>query len=185
MAAYETPRPAELRPRPGLECVSLIGMAGAGKSAIGRELAGLVAWRHQDSDLLIEADQSAKLQNISDRLGKEAFLDLEARVVLAADLYKSVLSTGGSVIYRPETVKRLASLGPIIYLKVPWGIILERINRRPARGLARNPGQTLLELYEERRLLYERAATHTIEGGNQPAAYYAGLIAALLKTLSP
>lgn len=172
-----------LSPRPGFECISLIGMAGAGKSTIGRELAGLIGWRHQDSDCLIEADQGIVLQEISDRLGKEAFLNLEARVILAADLYKSVLSTGGSVIYRQAAMDRLVSLGPVIYIKVPWEILLERINRRPARGLARNPGQSLLALYEERRQLYERAATHTIEGAEGPPADHAKKMAAWLKGL--
>ncbi len=156
-----------IRPAPGPRaiCVSLIGMAGAGKSTVGRQLARLLGWRLVDTDHLIEANYGVPLQRISDALGKEAFLDVEAAVIRSIKAHRVVLATGGSVIYREEGMARLKELGPIIRLDVPLPIILERIARNPERGLAIAPGQTVEDLFRERELLYRQYADCTIDAG--------------------
>ncbi len=58
-------------------CITLIGMAGAGKSTVGSALAQELGWAFVDSDHLIEAAYGARLQDITDKLGKAAFLDTE------------------------------------------------------------------------------------------------------------
>lgn len=139
-------------------CVSLIGMAGAGKSTVGQALAQLLGWAFMDSDYLMEALYASRLQGVTDALSKEAFLDLEAAVVGSVRAARTVLATGGSVIYRESAMRHLSALGPVVHLEVPFAVIEERIARNPDRGLAIAPGQTLRGLFEEREALYRRYA---------------------------
>lgn len=158
---------------PDEQCVVIIGMAGAGKTTIGRLLANLLGWAHVDSDNLIEAVYGTRLQNIADALTKEGFLDLESKVICSTKLKRCVLSTGGSVVYRPKAVEHLRSMGPLVYIAVDLPVILERIDRKPDRGLAIAPGQTVEDLFHERRLLYETYADVTVQGGIDEASLYA------------
>ncbi|WP_446425129.1 homoserine kinase [Mailhella sp.] len=143
---------------PDEKCIVFIGMAGAGKTTVGRLVARSLDWAFADSDHIIEAAYGAPLQDITDALGKEAFIDLEAEIVSGLRFQRTVIATGGSVIYRQSTMEHLASLGPILYLDVPMKTILERIARNPDRGLAIAPGQTVEDLFRERETLYRRYA---------------------------
>jgi shikimate kinase len=168
------PHPAKV---PAGGCISIIGMAAAGKTTIGRELAVLLDCPQLDTDHLIEATYGARLQAICSVLGKEAFLDVEALVISSLRASRAIISTGGSAVYRAESMAHLRALGPLIYIAVPLPIIQERISRKPDRGLAVNPGQTVEDLFLERKRLYEAFATHTIEGGDAPPKTYAARIA--------
>ena len=161
-------------------CISIIGMAAAGKTTIGRELSALIGWPQVDSDHVIESTYGVGLQEISTSMSKEEFLDLEGAVISGINVRRTIISTGGSVVYRQNAIRKLKSLGPVIYILVPLPIILERIARKPDRGLAIAPGQTVEDLYNERARLYEAAADFTVEGGGAPATAYAQTIAAWL-----
>lgn len=152
--------PASLSDASG--CISLIGMPGAGKSAIGSKVAELLGWAHVDTDHLIEATYGICLQAVTDALDKEAFLDVEAAIIGAMRVQRAVISTGGSVVYRPETMRWLASLGPVVHLDAPLSLLLERIARNPDRGIAIAPGQTIEDLFREREALYRHWATWSI-----------------------
>lgn len=148
---------------PETGCITLIGMAGAGKTTVGRLVARTLDWAFVDSDHIIEATFAAPLQRVTDAMSKEAFIDVEADVVRSLRLARTVLATGGSVVYRQDTMEHLASFGPIVYLDVPREVIFERIARNPDRGLAIAPGQTVEELLLEREELYRRYATVCVE----------------------
>ncbi|MBQ7606949.1 MAG: shikimate kinase, partial [Desulfovibrionaceae bacterium] len=87
---------------------------------------------------------------------KESFLDLECTVICAIRAQRCVLGTGGSVIYRKAAMEHLKDLGFIVFLDVPLPVLKERISLNPERGIACAPGQTLNDLYRERRALYKR-----------------------------
>lgn len=140
------------------QCVTLIGMAGAGKSTIGRKLAERLGWAQVDTDFLIEAAYGVRLQTVADALSKEEFLDMEGAVIRTLRVRRAVLSTGGSVIYRAEAMRHLKAMGPVVYLDVRLPVILERISRKPDRGLAIAPGQTVEDLFREREALYRQWA---------------------------
>lgn len=162
-------------------CISLIGMAAAGKTTIGKELAKFIDWPSFDSDHLIESVYGVKLQTITDHMTKEEFLDLESLALSGINVNRFIISTGGSVVYRSQTMEFLKSLGPVVYIDVPLPIIKERIARKPERGLAIEPGQTIDDLYMERAKLYEKYATWTVVGGNEAASSYARQIARWLE----
>jgi shikimate kinase len=169
-----TPHPGKAGPQ---SCISIVGMAAAGKTTIGRELAALIGWPQIDTDNVIEATYGTRLQHITDKLDKEGFLDLEGEIISRLNVRRCVISTGGSAVYRDFAVQHLKSLGPVIYIRVSLPIILERFARKPERGMAMNPGQTIEDLYAERARLYETAADFTIQGGQAPASEYARDIA--------
>lgn len=158
---------------PGLDegrCVTLIGMAGAGKSTVGRAVAERLGWASVDTDYLIESAYGARLQDVTDRLDKETFLDVECRVILSLRMQRAVLATGGSVVYRSEAMRYLSSLGPVVFLDVPLPTILERLARKPDRGLAIAPGQTVEDLFREREALYRQWATCRVVAGDGDVA---------------
>ena len=155
------------------KCLVIIGMAAAGKSTLGRELARMLGWVFVDCDNLIEAAYGARLQDIADALTKDEFLDMEAAVIKRIRMQRCVLATGGSVVYRPEAVEHLRGLGPLLHLDASLEVVLERIARKPDRGLAIAPGQTIEDLYNERKLLYQRAADLRVESGDNPCQFYA------------
>lgn len=144
------------------ECVSIIGMAGAGKTTVGKALATQLSWAFIDSDHIIEAHYGTRLQDVADSMTKEEFLDVEGSIISRIGARRTVVSTGGSVVYRQFAVDHLKTLGPVVYLDVSLPTILERISRNPERGLAIAPGQTIEDLYNERKALYEAAADFTV-----------------------
>lgn len=180
---FETAEPFCLPHLSDKKCITFIGMAGAGKTTVGRLVARSLDWAFADSDHIIESVYGAPLQDITDALGKEAFIEVEAEIVSGLRFERTVLATGGSVIYRESTMKHLASLGPILYLDVPMKTILERIARNPDRGLAIAPGQTVEDLFREREALYRRYAGLTISTAGIGAAESARRVLEALASL--
>ncbi|WP_273327401.1 shikimate kinase [Vallitalea guaymasensis] len=141
----------------------LIGMPGAGKSTIGVVLAKTLGFTFIDSDLVIQKRENRLLQEIIDDIGMEKFLDIEKEAVLSIDVSKSIIATGGSVIFRHETMEHLKELGDIIYLKVSYEEIERRVNNITTRGIAMAKGHTLKDVYDQRVELYEKYANKVIE----------------------
>ncbi len=159
------PRTTSIPCLPAGACVSLIGMAGTGKSTVGRILAALTGLTHIDTDELIEQTHGSILQAVVDRLGREAFIAEEERLIAALEARDAVISTGGSVVYGPRAVARLRALGPVVWLAAERDIILARVARHPERGLAIAPGQSLASLLAEREPLYRAAADLVVDSG--------------------
>jgi shikimate kinase len=161
-------------------CISLIGMAGAGKSTVGKALARALDWAFVDTDHVIEAAYAADLQEVADALDREAFLAVEAEIIRSLQVRRCVLATGGSAVYRRESMEYLATLGPIVHLDAPLPLIRERIAGNPDRGLVRAPGQTVEDLFREREELYRRYASFSLPVGDLTPPQCAGAILALL-----
>lgn len=150
-------------------CVSLVGMAGAGKSTLGRLLAAELGWEQVDTDHLIEAYYGIELQEVMDTFGLDRFLEIEDYLVSGLGVDRTVVSTGGSVVYGKNAVARLKELGAVIHLHVELPTFLERVGDGQGRGLAIAPGKTMADLYAERAPLYAAAADLVVDtGGNSP-----------------
>lgn len=138
-------------------------MPGAGKSTIGRALAARLEWAHLDTDRLLEAYWGCALQDLVDGLGLKKFLLAEEKLVCGLWLWRTVISTGGSVVYGPAAISKLKSLGPVIHLHVGLQTLCSRVADGQGRGLARRAGQSLEELYAEREPLYRQAADLSLD----------------------
>ena len=145
------------------ENIVLIGMPGSGKSTVGVILAKVLGYTFVDSDLLIQKEEKRLLKDIIAREGQEGFLKIENRVNSSIDTEKSVIATGGSVVYCPEAMEHLKKIGTILYLKLDYQVLNRRVSNLIGRGVVLKKGQTLKDLYEERVPLYEKYADIVVD----------------------
>lgn len=143
-------------------CLSLVGMAGAGKTTVGKLLARRLGWAHLDTDLVIESYYGLPLQVLHDDLGREEFLRVEEQLVSMLGLRRVVVSTGGSVIYGRRAVDRLRLLGGVVFLHIGLETFLDRVGSGRGRAFVMGPGQDMAGVYRERQALYRAAADITV-----------------------
>lgn len=157
-------------------CLTLIGMAAAGKSTLGRLLAQRLGWAHLDTDRLLEGYYGVPLQHLLDSVGLPRFLQIEEHQIGLLGLQRTVISTGGSVVYSRRAVDRLHLLGPVVFLEIGLETFLARVGAGDDRGLAIGPDKSLEELFAERQPLYRAAADFTVRSDAQDPETCAGLI---------
>jgi len=138
--------------------ITLIGMSGAGKSTIGVLLAKALGYEFVDTDLMIQKKEDMLLQDIIDEKGIVSFLNIEGQVIESVNVKKSIISTGGSVVYRENAMKHLKDISEVIYLKVSFEEIERRLDNITTRGIVMEKPMTLKDVYEERIALYEKYA---------------------------
>lgn len=143
--------------------IVLIGMPGAGKSTVGVVLAKKMGMRFVDSDLVIQDTYGKLLHELIEEHGVEGFWKIENDINASLEMQQSVIATGGSVIYEAEAMEHLRQIGTVVYLKLPYEEVEERLGDLNARGVTLQPGQTLADLYAERTPLYEKYAHVTVE----------------------
>ena len=142
--------------------ISLIGMAGAGKSTVGRELAKILNFRLIDSDVLIEEQQGKSLQKILDDEGYIRLREIENSVLKNLHFKEIILSTGGSAVYSDEAMKHIQQNSKVIFLDVSFNKILERVPSFHDRGFAKAPSQSIEDAFEERQELYNKYSHHIV-----------------------
>jgi shikimate kinase len=145
--------------------VILIGMPGVGKSTLGVVLAKELGYEFVDADLLIQKRENRLLKEIIAEDGVQGFLKIENDVNASIDTHKTVVATGGSVIYGKEAMAHLAQIGTIVYLKLDYETLDSRLGCLKGRGVVLKDGQTLKSLYEERIPLYEKYADIIVDEG--------------------
>lgn len=143
--------------------IVLIGMPGVGKSTVGVVLAKVVGHKFVDSDLVIQETYGKLLHELITEHGLNGFLKIENQVNAGLDMTKSIIATGGSVIYGKEAMEHLKEIGLVVYLKLSLESIADRLGDLQQRGVALKEGWGLKELYEERVPLYEKYADLTID----------------------
>lgn len=143
--------------------IVLIGMPGAGKSTLGVLLAKTLGMSFVDTDLLIQQQEGRLLQQIINEKGVTGFLDVEEKVILEMKSKKTVIATGGSVIYREPAITHLKKAGCLIYLRLGFEQLQQRITNMGSRGIAMKEGQKLADIYRERTPLYDKYADLTID----------------------
>lgn len=149
-------------PRNPQNNIVLIGMPWSGKSTTGVLLAKTLAMPFVDTDVLIQAREKRTLQEIIDRDGPAALRDIEERNILELQCRGHVVATGGSVVYSEPAMNHLKHCGTCLYLQIPLETVQARATRIDFRGLVREPGQSLADLYAEREPLYRRYADEII-----------------------
>ncbi|WP_197463749.1 shikimate kinase [Desulfuromonas sp. DDH964] len=138
----------------------LIGFMGAGKTTVGAVLAEALGYRLVDLDQLIVLRCGKSIPEIFSEEGEAVFRDYESAALCSLRSTEgTVLATGGGVVGRQENWETLRGIGPVVYLRLPWEIICQRLSGDTQRPLAdqRDGGERLRRLWTERAPLYEQA----------------------------
>ena len=150
------------------ENIVLIGMPGVGKSTVGVILAKVLGYQFIDADLVIQKRENRLLHEIISEEGLDGFLKAEenANVCIAQNEEKSIVATGGSVVYCEKAMQELKKTGRVIYLELEYDQLKKRLGNLKGRGVVLKDGQDLRGLYEERIPLYEKYADLTVNEKN-------------------
>jgi len=150
--------------------VYLVGMPGAGKTVVGRELAGRLGVPFIDLDTEIEREQGRPITEIFEAEGEAAFRALEAAALVKAGADDpAVVSCGGGVVLEPANRIALRNTGTVVYLDVALDVLRERVRPADDRPLIREEGD-LERLLAERGPLYREFAGHVVDGSGSPSA---------------
>jgi len=142
--------------------IVLIGMPGSGKSTIGVVLAKRLGYDFVDSDIVIQGAYHKTLEQLIEENGDAGFIQIENDINKSLEYTKTVIATGGSVVYGSEAMEHLKSIGTIVYLKVSEADLNERLGSLKERGVVSNGKTTVKEIFDDRRALYEKYAEITV-----------------------
>jgi len=144
--------------------ISFIGMAGCGKSTLGKAVSEKSGLNFVDTDLLIENKFKCSLEEIKRRNGYMFVRSEEEKAILNLDSSSNIISTGGSAVYSGNSMMHLKTFSKIIYIKTPLKTIIDRIDDGQKRGLAVPDGLSIKEIYSEREPLYDNHSQFTLDG---------------------
>ena len=137
--------------------VVLVGMMGAGKTAIGSALARRLGVKFIDSDDEIVTAANMSIAEIFERDGERFFRRRESEVLARLlDGEPAVLSTGGGAFLQEKNRGLIDEHGVALWLKADLDLLWNRVKHKDTRPLLRteNPYQTLADIYHARQETY-------------------------------
>ena len=140
--------------------VVMVGMMGAGKTAVGRALAARLGVPFLDSDAEIESAANMTIPEIFERDGEAFFRKKESQVISRLlDEERGILSTGGGAFLSEENRRMISERGVSVWLRADLNVLWNRVRHKDTRPLLRTPDPhaTLRALYEARVPLYAKA----------------------------
>ena len=148
----------------------LVGLMGAGKTTLGRQLARRLDKPFVDADHELEARLGVPIPTIFELEGEAGFRDREQAVI--DELCRRdgiVLATGGGVVMRPQSRVRLRESGTVLYLHAAPETLWQRLRNSRHRPMlqAADPRNRLVELYQLRDPLYREVANHVVESDRE------------------
>lgn len=157
----------------GHQPICLVGMMGAGKTTLGRQLAAALGRPFVDLDHAMEARCGVRVATIFDIEGEAGFRKRETAIL---DEYTRqpdlVLATGGGVVLAPENRDMLRTRACVIYLQSDADELHRRVARDHNRPLLQteDPQARMMALLEQREPLYAEVAHITVATGTQPVS---------------
>jgi shikimate kinase len=133
--------------------IVLVGMMGAGKTAVGRALAQRLGVSFLDSDAEIEVAANRTVPEIFERDGEPFFRTKETQIIerLLAEK-RCVLSTGGGAFLSEQNRMNISGKGISVWLNADLELLWNRVRNKDTRPLLRtlNPKSTLQDIYDQR-----------------------------------
>ena len=151
---------AQIREALAARSVVLIGLMGAGKTAVGKRLAARLELPFVDADTEIETAAGMTVSEIFARHGEAYFREGERKVIKRLlEAGPQVLATGGGAFMNEETRANIKARGISIWLRAELRVLLKRVNRRGNRPLLAvgNPEKVMRKLMAERDPVYAEA----------------------------
>jgi shikimate kinase len=179
------PRAAPDSPRqpPDRGAIVLVGMMGAGKTAVGRRLARELGWRFVDADQEIEKAAGTSIANIFAEVGEAEFRQSERQVIarLLQDRRPQVLALGGGAFMDPRTRALVRERAVSVWLRADLDVLVKRTSRRNDRPLLKgvDARARLAFLLEQREPVYGEA-DFAVDSGDGPLK---GIVARILEQL--
>lgn len=171
-------RLAQIREALGSRSIVLIGLMGAGKTAVGRRLANRLELPFVDADTEIEVAAGASISEIFAEHGEGYFRQGERKVIKRLlEEGRQVLATGGGAYMNPETRATIKARGLSVWLKADLKVLLKRVGRRDNRPLLAggDPEKVMKRLIEERYPIYAEADL-TVESRDVPHDVIVGAV---------
>jgi len=150
--------------------IALVGIMGAGKSTIGRLLAGRLNLPLLETDDMVVQSEGLGIPEIFRKRGEEAFRAAEARALEAAVRAPAgVLAPGGGIILRPENRAALRRNALVVWIHVSPEAAWKRISNSDRPLVSDRTGRdTFTALCRERRALYAATADLAVDGEKTP-----------------
>jgi shikimate kinase len=146
--------------------IALIGMAGVGKSFIGKHLAEKIGYDYIEADKLID-NEAGRIGTKKEQLTDDEFIRLEERVIIGlSDKRNAVIDTGGSAIYSKKAMESLKSNAIVIYLRDSAENTKKRFDARGKPHLVKIGEKSFGELFQERNGLYEKYSNITVNASD-------------------
>ncbi|KIC21227.1 shikimate kinase [Leisingera sp. ANG-Vp] len=148
--------------------IVMVGMMGAGKTAVGRALAARLNVPFLDSDHEIEAAANMTIPEIFARDGEPFFRQKERQVIARLlEEERGILSTGGGAFLAEENREVITGKGVSVWLNADLEVLWNRVRHRDTRPLLRtaDPHATLSGLYEARVPFYSQADLAVVSDG--------------------
>lgn len=145
------------------DSIILIGMAGVGKSTVGRRLSVALNYRFIDLDTYIIEKNQKTPQEIIDASGESAFLEIEEQCMLEVEWHQTVVAPGGSIIYHSDLMVDLGHRATMVYLDDSFANISCRITNASGRGIVGLRDKTLRQIFDERAGQYRLYADVTLD----------------------
>jgi shikimate kinase len=165
--------------------VFLVGMMGAGKTTIGRQLARLLGREFIDLDQELEARCGVKVSLIFEIEGEAGFRRRESQLLEECTRRRDiVLATGGGAVIAPENRRCLKERGVVVYLRATGPELYRRVARDRNRPLLQtaDPRARIDSLLAERGPFYDEVAGITLETGAMPVSHAVRTLVPLLQS---
>lgn len=147
--------------------IYLVGMPGAGKTTVARQLAKKMQRRFVDADHELEASTGVGIPLIFEIEGESGFRDRETKVLAGiAQQSGLVVATGGGAVLRPENREILRRSGTVVYLHVAPALLHRRMrndNKRPLLQV-KDRQEKLNQLFLQREPIYREIADLVVDG---------------------
>jgi shikimate kinase len=146
--------------------IVLIGMMGAGKSAVGRCLHRRFGFSRLDTDQMVTSKFGMPVSEIFTKHGEDKFRDAETETLQAlAATRPTVIVTGGGIVLREQNLDLLRRLGAVVWLQADEATLFKRASRTGNRPLLqhKNPRDAFARILQARVPLYAKVADISVD----------------------
>ena len=143
-----------------MDAVCLVGFMGAGKSAVGRELADRLGWPLFDLDEEIETREGRSVYDIFADSGESYFRQKEREVLGELAGGNMVLSVGGGAYTVDDNINMINKISSSVWLRCPIEVCLQRLAASSTKRPLFSDPEQMANLYQHRLKYYKRARYH-------------------------
>jgi shikimate kinase len=170
----------------GAPKVLLVGMMGAGKSAVGRSVASRLGWVHLDSDAEVRRRTGRTIPEIFESDGESAFRAEETAVLREAIEREepAVVSVAGGALLEPGNRRLVSDAGLVVWLRATLDTLTQRVGDGRTRPLlGSDPGAALERLYPQREPVYREVADVILDVEHASIAQLADRVVAAVEAM--